>query len=122
MKAIAALLCPVLCLLALPSAQAANWQVCRLEVEISGIRTQPYPGLRARVLQTRAQPANAECPPPGQLIEFEPESPDYQSMVPRKQWPKPGQRIRMRYQYLDGTCKNDGNPKPCRIRHYPLGW
>ncbi|SEK44231.1 hypothetical protein SAMN05428989_0127 [Pseudoxanthomonas sp. GM95] len=99
---------------------AATWQICRLHVQIQAIREQPTPMLKARVLQVNAGPAVTECPAVGQVIDFIPESADYQSTLPRNRWPKPGQQVRMRYQYLDGTCKNDGDPKACRIRHYPV--
>ena len=46
--------------------------------------------------------------------------PDNPPTLPRSAWPAMGRTVRMRYQYLDGTCKNDGTPKPCRIEHYPL--
>ncbi|MCJ1886911.1 hypothetical protein LNN38_18775 [Pseudomonas sp. LA21] len=105
-----------------PCAQAANWQVCRMEVEITGTVTQPHPALKGRVESVKAQAASTECPIRGEVIAFAPESADYQSMIARRHWPKPGQRVWMRYQYLDGECKNDGNPKPCRIQHYPMGW
>jgi len=105
-----------------PCAHAANWQICRMEVEITETVTQPYPGLKGRIESVQAQATSAECPIRGEVIAFEPESADYQSMIPRKRWPKPGERVRMRYQYLDGQCKNDGNTKPCRIQHYPMGW
>lgn len=105
-----------------PCVHAANWQVCRMEVEIIKTMTQPYPGLKGRVQSVTTQAASTECPIRGEVIDFAPESADYQSMIPRTHWPKPGQRVRMRYQYLDGLCKNDGNSTPCRIRHYPVGW
>ncbi|MEE9099682.1 MULTISPECIES: hypothetical protein [Pseudomonas] len=104
------------------AAQAGSWQVCRLEVEITETVKQPYPGLKGRVESVKARPAEAQCPDKGAVIAFEPESADWQSMIPRRHWPAPGQRVWMRYQYLDGTCKNDGNERPCRIEHYPMGW
>lgn len=119
MKVAAGLFLP---LLMAPCVQAANWQVCRMEVEITETVTQPYPGLKGQVESVKPQAASTECPIRGEVIAFAPESADYQSMIPRKHWPRPGQRVWMRYQYLDGECKNDGHPKPCRIQHYPMGW
>ncbi|WP_256676046.1 hypothetical protein [Pseudomonas sp. SCB32] len=103
-------------------AHAGNWQICRMEVEITEQVTQPYPGLKGRVESVQAQTSTAECPIRGEVIAFAPESADYQSMIARKHWPRPGERVRMRYQYLDGICKGDGNSRPCRIEHYPMGW
>lgn len=119
MKAVAGLLLSVF---VTPWAYAGNWEVCRMEVEIIETVKQPYPGLKGRVESVKAQSASAQCPQHGEVIAFEPESADYQSMIPRKHWPKPGQRVWMRYQYLDGWCKRDGNDGPCRIEHYPMGW
>ncbi len=104
------------------STQASSWQVCKLEVEIIARGKQPYPELQGRVASVKADPADAQCPKTGTVITFEPESADWQSMIPRKLWPASGQWVRMRYQYLDGICKGDGNSHPCRIEHYPMDW
>ncbi|MBB4864355.1 hypothetical protein HNP46_003219 [Pseudomonas nitritireducens] len=112
-------------LLSLGAAQAANagdWQVCQLEVEITGTLKQPVRGLQGRVQSAKPRSAGTQCPSQGELIAFEPETADWQSRIPRKHWPAPGQRVWMRYQYLDGWCKRDGNDGPCRIEHYPMGW
>jgi hypothetical protein len=100
------------------NACAATWQICHLDVRVAPYQNGPQM-LAARVLAVRSKPG-VTCPAAGETIVFSPESTDYQSMLPRSAWPAVGSTVRMRYQYLDGTCKNDGNPKPCRIEHYPL--
>lgn len=97
-------------------ASASTWQICHLEVRIAAHQVQT---LAARIVDVRSKPG-VTCPATGETIIFPPESADYQSMLPRKRWPAAGSTVRMRYQYFDGTCKNDGNPQPCRIEHYPL--
>ncbi len=106
--------------LAIPvgSAGASTWQICHLEVRVAPSQTRQQM-LAARVLDVRSK-TGVTCPAAGEMIAFAPESTDYQSMLPRSAWPAAGSTVRMRYQYLDGTCKNDGDPKPCRIEHYPL--
>lgn len=112
----------LLTLCAAQTAHAGDWQVCQLEVEITGALKPPVRGLEGRVESARPRSASTECPKSGALIAFEPESADWQSRIPSKHWPQPGQRVWMRYQYLDGICKGDGNSRPCRIEHYPMGW
>jgi hypothetical protein len=111
----------VACLLATSqAAMAAQWQICQMRVEITGV-TKPVPQLQAKVRQVTPKQADAECPQVGDTITFDPETPDYQNNVPRKRWPKIGQTVRMRYQYLDGFCHHEeGQDAPCRIKHYPL--
>lgn len=113
---------PVVLLALLGTAHADDWQVCRLEVTIIETVKTPYPALKGQVKSVTPKPADTECPQRGETIQFKPESPDWQREVPRKKWPKPGQLVKMRYQYLDGTCMGDGNDHPCRIKHYPMGW
>lgn len=86
------------------------------------LSTPPYPLLKARVKSVQAQPYTAQCPAEEDVIDFTPESADYQAQIARRLWPKLGQFVRMRYLYLDGVCKGDGNSRPCRIKHYPIGW
>lgn len=112
----------LLTLCATQTAHAGDWQVCQLEVEITGALKLPVRGLEGRVASSKPRSAGTECPSPGEVIAFEPESADWQSRIPRQHWPAPGQRVWMRYQYLDGICKGDGNSRPCRIEHYPMGW
>lgn len=102
--------------MAVGSANASTWQTCHLDVRIAPHQARM---LAARLLKVRSKPG-VTCPAPGETIVFAPESADYQTMLPRKAWPATGSTVRMRYLYLDGTCKNDGDPKPCRIEHYPL--
>jgi hypothetical protein len=102
----------------------STWQVCHLQVQIIKHLTSASLGrsLQARVLHVRAAPAVSDCPATGSIITFEPDTPDYQNKIPYKRWPKAGQKIKMRYQYLDGYCKNDnrGGDTPCRIENYPV--
>ncbi|KPA89911.1 MULTISPECIES: hypothetical protein [Pseudomonas] len=101
-------------------AHAATWQVCRLDLRVTEVVKQPYPQLQAQVLEASPQSAAVECPEAGTSLTFTPETPDYQSTLPRKRWPGKGQTVRVDYRYLDGMCKGDGNSHPCRIRHYPV--
>ena len=95
------------------AAQAADWQICDLKVQVrekqSGGRA-----LQTRVLEAQAR-GDAECPQPGTALSFRPEAADYQSELPRRQWPGPGAAVTVRYRYLDGQCKHRG---ACRIEHY----
>ena len=95
------------------AAQAADWQICDLKVQVrekqSGGRA-----LQTRVLEAKAS-GDAECPQPGTALSFRPETADYQSELPRRQWPSPGAAVTVRYRYLDGQCKKRG---ACRIEHY----
>ncbi|MFZ2269652.1 MAG: hypothetical protein WAV95_18905 [Azonexus sp.] len=100
-----------------PSAFAANnWEICELTVKVNRLLE------RERLLEATIIKASsktlAECPGQGKTIVFRPETADYQNELPRRSWPQPGSVIRMRYQYLDGYCKESG---PCRIEHYPVG-
>ncbi|ROM87593.1 hypothetical protein BK652_00640 [Pseudomonas brassicacearum] len=101
-------------------AHAGTWQICRLELHIVEVVKKPYPQLEARVARASPASATVECPQQGSTIRFIPETPDYQSTLPRRQWPAKGQSMRVDYRYLDGVCKGDGNQHPCRIKHYPL--
>lgn len=101
-------------------AQADTWQQCFLDLRIAQVIKQPYPELQAEVLKVTPKPATAECPAVGELITFVPETADYQSPLVRRHWPKKGQPMKIRYQYLDGMCKGDGNDYACRIKHYPV--
>lgn len=98
-----------------PLAQAHTWQVCKLTVKINHI-VKTEQKIEATVIQVTHK-SQVECPAQGETITFSPESADYQTMLPKKNWPKSGQVVAMRYQYIDGECKDSG---PCRIAHYPL--
>jgi len=104
------------------AAHAGNWQVCRLQATVTRVIKTPYPEIQARIDSVVPLSAEAQCPGKHDVIQFLPETRDYQNTLPRKQWPKAGQQVKLRYQYLDGICKNDGNSAPCRIKHYPMGW
>lgn len=94
-------------------AMASNWEICDLKVEVRDKQT-GRSQLQARVIESRAK-GQAECPQAGTVLSFRPETTDYQSELPRRQWPKPGTTVKVRYRYLDGECKDRG---PCRIEHY----
>lgn len=96
-------------------AQAADWKICDLQVQLREKQSNPAE-LQTRVKDS-STPNDAECPQPGTALSFRPETEDYQSMLPRRQWPKPGQTAVVRFRYLDGMCKDRG---PCRIKHYSL--
>ena len=97
-------------------AQAATWQKCDLTIRVFDYK---WDQIHAEVLRVKAKP-NTECPAEGDWIAFTPNTRDWQAQLPRKQWPRIGQRWQIRYQYLDGICKNDGNSQPCRIKNYPV--
>lgn len=98
---------------------ANTWERCELKLAILAHDFNPHPTLKAKVTDVRKQTRSAECPKIGEVISFEPETRDYQSILPRKKWPQKGAIVQWRYIYLDGICKNDGDPIECRIKHYP---
>jgi hypothetical protein len=106
-----------LALLASPlSALAGPWEICDYTVQIES--TAPS-GVRAVVTETA--PKNLDwCVKVGGSLSFAPESEDYQSVLPRKRWPKVGTVATLRYRQLAGICKNDGNDRPCTIKHYSV--
>ena len=95
------------------AANAGQWKKCDMTVKVT---EHDHFIIQAEVLKVYASP-QVECPKVGEVIRFGPETPDYQSELPQKNWPKVGRVIKMRYQYLDGECKDRG---PCRIKHYPV--
>ena len=101
-------------------AHAGVWQKCDLSLRVLE-KTQNQ--IHAKVLAVKAQ-KNVECPVVGDDIVFTPNSKDWQSELPHKRWPRVGQKWTVRYQYLDGYCKHDGNDGPCRIKVYPklISW
>lgn len=101
-------------------AQASAWQICTMELRITGVVKQPYPQLQAQVLKVRPASPTVECPEEGAALTFIPETTDYQRVLPRRQWPGKGQAVRVNYRYLDGVCKGDGHSHECRIKHYPV--
>lgn len=116
--------CLVLLALTLPflcaPVQASTWQICHMELRIVEVLKQPYPQLQAQVMKVTPKSASVECPAQDSLLTFTPETPDYQTTLPRRQWPVKGQSLQVDYRYLDGICKGDGNSHPCRIKHYPV--
>ncbi|MGF6108983.1 hypothetical protein [Pseudomonas frederiksbergensis] len=101
--------------------QAGAWQICGLEMLVTDVLKRPYPQVQARILKVSPASATVECPKVGTTVTFTPEQTDYQNPLPRRQWPKKGQSVRVDYRYLDGVCKGDGNSYACRIKHYPMG-
>jgi hypothetical protein len=95
---------------------AGQWEICDYTVQIeSSIPS----GVRAKV--TVAAPNNPDfCEKVGATLTFEPESENYQSMLPRKRWPKVGTAATLRYRQLVGFCKRDGDTQPCTIKHYSI--
>ncbi|WP_434568674.1 hypothetical protein [Pseudomonas sp. Z3-8] len=101
-------------------AQAATWQICDIQLHVTEVVKRPTPKLQAQVLKARPASPSVECPEEGAVISFIPETADDQATLPRRKWPGKGQAIRIKYRYLDGICKGDGNDYPCRIEHYPF--
>jgi hypothetical protein len=97
-------------------AQAASWAVCDLTIQTKASEAN---GIRA-VIVSASETNPLTCPQAGAELGFAPETPDYQQVLPRKQWPKPGQRSHLRYRELKGWCKNDGAQGACTIRHYSI--
>ncbi|GGH58271.1 hypothetical protein GCM10010975_18710 [Comamonas phosphati] len=96
-------------------AMAGQWQICDLGVKVRDKQTSSKQ-LQTRVVDTQAW-GDAECPQPGAALSFRPEAADHRAEVPRRQWPKAGETVKVRYRYLDGECKQRGS---CRIQHYAL--
>lgn len=94
---------------------AATWEICDLQLKI--LKPKPNEHLLFTEVISVENKRNAECPKAGDSFNFRPESADYQSMIPRRDWPKVNQLVSVRYRYLDGICKTAG---PCRIKHYSL--
>lgn len=103
-----------------PMSHAGAWQRCQLDLTIQ--RSDDKSQMQAKVDRVRPSPDALDCPKSGDVIRFTPETSDYQELLPRKHWPKVGSKVRWRYIYLHGFCKNDGNSAACVIRHYPKGW
>jgi hypothetical protein len=95
---------------------AGQWEICDYTVQIESSTPS---GVRAKV--TVAAPNNPDfCEKAGATLSFEPESENYQSMLPRKRWPKVGTAATLRYRQLVGFCKRDGDTQPCTIKHYSI--
>lgn len=95
-------------------ADAAGWQICTYQARVLQHQT----GQIQAVLHRSKH--SGDCPPNGSVLSFAPETADYQSLLPRKKWPKKGRPFRLVYRYLDGICKNDGNDRACRIEHFSV--
>lgn len=100
---------------AVPAAAKTQWVVCDLVVRIEPAA----PGaqrLAGQVVSVDG-PAHSECPARDARIAFLPETPDYQSVLPRRRWPKAGTHARIRYRYLIGACKHT---PVCKIEHHSV--
>ncbi|MDR7305688.1 hypothetical protein J2X15_000966 [Rhodoferax saidenbachensis] len=97
-------------------ALAGQWEICDYTVQIE---SSALSGVRATVKEATLK--NPElCEKIGTSLSFSPESEDYQSVLPRKRWPKVGTITALRYRQLTGFCKRDGDTQPCTIRHYSV--
>ncbi len=96
-------------------AHAETWQKCDLTVQVLDKK---FRQIHAEVLAVKAK-SQVECPAVADFIAFTPNTKDWQAELPRKQWPRIGQKWAVRYQYIDGHCKNDGDERSCRIKVYP---
>lgn len=104
------------CVLIGTAVHARQWIVCDAQIKVT---EHGEKHLSAKIVHT--SPANpSSCFKPGEALQFEPETADYQQMLARKAWPKPGQLAKLRYRELKGFCKGDGVTTPCTIRHYSI--
>jgi hypothetical protein len=95
---------------------AGQWEICDYTVQVESSAPS---GVRATVKE--AAPKNPDfCETVDAALTFAPESADYQSVLPRKRWPKVGTAATLRYRQLVGFCKDDGNTQPCTIKHYSI--
>jgi hypothetical protein len=95
---------------------AGQWEICDYTVQIESSAPS---GVRATVTAAAAKNL-ALCEKVGAELSFSPESEDYQSVLPKKRWPRVGTVANLRYRQLVGFCKNDGNTQPCMIKHYSI--
>ena len=96
--------------------QAQNrWTVCDYTVQTTRASVAEHTITATIVAHRQANPA--ACPGVGEAMTFTPETAGYQSHLPRKRWPVLGQRVHLRYRFLDGECKASG---PCRIEHHSV--
>lgn len=97
-------------------ALAGPWEICDYTVQIESSAPS---GVRTTVKEASLN--NPElCEKVGVSLSFAPESENYQSVLPRKRWPKVGTTATLRYRQLTGFCKRDGDTQPCTIRHYSV--
>lgn len=109
-----------LMLLATFPCQAGQWVVCKYKIMVTAINRSDET-LTARVTRSENAPRPG-CPLIGQALTFRPETPDYQSTLPRRKWPAPGRTADLVYRHIDGACYNEGGPpgSHCRIRHFSI--
>lgn len=101
------------------AATGHNWQICDLTVKVLKVNDRQRT-LRVAVQRLEHRSARAQCPAPGAVMEFMPETMDYQKELPRPLWPRLGEAAALQYRYLDGICHNDGHDGPCRVKHYAM--
>lgn len=58
-------------LLCLP-ALASSWQICRMQLRITDVVTNPFPKLQAEILKVSAKAATVVCPEQGTTLMFTP--------------------------------------------------
>lgn len=92
-----------------------RWVICDLSVHVDEVQRAAQ-RMAGRVAAVKA-PAGAQCPRVDERISFLPETPDYQSVLPRRRWPKVGAVARVRYRYLIGSCKH---AEVCKIEHHSV--
>jgi len=95
---------------------AGNWVVCDARIKVTAHRGGRLLGEIVQVLPGRG----GSCFQRGEELDFTPETPDYQRMLPRPAWPKPGELATLRYRSLIGFCKGDGVTRPCTIEHHSI--
>lgn len=95
---------------------AGNWVVCDARIQVTAHRGERLQAEVVQVLPGRG----SECFQRGDVLDFAPETPDYQRMLPRRSWPRPGELATLRYRSLTGFCKGDGITRPCTIEHHSI--
>lgn len=97
-------------------AMAGNWVVCDARIKVTAHRGGRLQAEVVQVLPTRG----GGCFQHGDALDFAPETPDYQHMLPRRAWPRPAELATLRYRSLTGFCKGDGVTRPCTIEHHSM--
>ncbi len=97
-------------------AMAGNWVVCDARIQVTAHRGERLQAEVVQVLPGRG----SGCFQRGDVLDFAPETPDYQRMLPRRSWPRPGELATLRYRSLTGFCKGDGFTRPCTIEHHSI--
>ena len=87
----------ILLLLLAGPAQGAQWQVCKLELRITGYQRGAVAKIQADVISVQRRHDLVECPSVGDEILFHPETPDYQYPLRFTDWPKIGSVVKWRH-------------------------